>query len=459
MAITRKLGLALALIVITVLSATLPAQAAGSTLMWSTTSKSSNIGLALEPKVALNAGVQAVSWVQRTGADSSTLNVRVLRDGVWGPREILATSQWDWWDAFDVQVSSSGKVYVAEQTVDVTMTVFSSAAAGVWVTTTVDTMSSSLGAMEVSGTVRGGVVAFTSSRADSNRSATLSTYVFDEANSGAGWVTTTVDTFTASYFSACTIKTSYYDSCAIDSNESQIAIADDGSEVLFSNVGRDSSNGNPAALQLKIFKYHRADSASAWVKDGAVYTLTLGKKDTGFSFFLSNIATTGAGKYGIALTAGSSANTVHLYTGDTFASAPVAKDATYISSLKNTDYASVVFLNDELYASFDARGAHKFGKVGSLSTTTRSLTSAKSNQEVKNLLVVGGNIVAVIDTPKAGTYLSTYTTKWSTASKVLSFGGDYSPMNGPAATDGTDMVIAAPKFSGNRMIGLYAYNN
>lgn len=459
MTLTRKVATALVLTALTVLSATLPAQAAGSTLLWSTASKSANIGLSVEPKVAVNGSVQAVSWIQRTGADSSTLNVRVLRDGVWGSAEILATSEWDWWDAFDVQVSSSGKVYVAEQTGDVTMTVFSSSALGVWSTTTIDTMSSSLGALEVSGTVHGGVVAFTSSRADSNRSATLTTYVFDEANAFAGWSTTAVDTFTASYFSACTVKNNYYDSCAIDANESQIAIADDGSEVLFTSVSRDSANGYPAGLQFKIFKYHRADSASAWVKDGAVYTLTLGKGATGYSFFLSTIATTAAGKYGIALTTGSTSNTVRLYTGDTFASAPVAKDATYLASLKNTDYPSVVFFNNELYASFDARGAHKFGKVGSLSSTTRSLSSAKDNQEVKNLLVIGGRIVAVIATPKSGTYLSTYTTKWSTASKVLSYAGDYSPMNGTAATDGTKLLIAAPKFSGHRMVGLYAYNN
>ena len=451
---------ALLISALTFLGSAFPAQASGSTELWTTTSKSSFVGLSLPPKVAIKGNVGAVAWVQRTGIASSKLMVRVMRTGVWGSSDTLVTNTSDWWDAFDVQVSASGKVYVAYQTPDVTLTVFTSSEANVWTNAVVDDSSSNLGATEVSGTTTGGLVAFTSSRADSNRSATLSSYVFDESNSGAGWTTTAVHTFTASDFSSCTIKHNYYDSCAVDVNESQFAIAADGSEVLFTNVGRNSANGLPPTNQFKLFKFHRGDSLSDWISDGAVNTLTLGSKDNGYSFFLGDLATTSTGKYAIALTTGgSSANTLRIFTGATFASAPVASDTTYIASLKSTDAASIVALNNDFYVAFDAQSKHKFGKVGSLSTTTTAMSQASSDQEVSNLLVVGGNIVAVIITPKGATYLTTRTTIWSAKTKVLSYGGASSPNNGPAVTDGSYLLLAAPRFNGNRMTGLYSYNN
>ena len=319
--------------------------------------------------------------------------------------------------------------------------------------------------MTVSGTSNGTVVAFTSNRAASNRLATLTSYVFDESNSGAGWSTSTVDTFTKSAFSPCTVIRSYYDSCAVNSNESQFAIAADGSEVLFTSVNRGSASGLLPGTQFKVFKYHRANSAGGWNSDGAINTLTLGKSDQrSYSFFLSNIATTSAGKYAVALTTGgSAANTLRIFTGATFASAPVASDASYIGSLKSTDSASIVAFNDSFYVAFDAMNEHKFGKVGSLSTTTTAMSQATGNQEVSNLLVVGGHIVAVITTPKSATYLSTRTKNWSAKTKVLSYAGYSSPLNGTVATDGTNLLIAAPRIDGagsdSRRNGLYAYTN
>jgi hypothetical protein len=453
----RKIISAVVLSLLTVLSSSFAAQAA-TTAIWTTTSKSQYVGLALQPKVTVNGNVSAVAWMQRTGMESSKLMIRVLRDGVWGSNETLQTSAWDWWNAFDVQVSSLGKVYVALQTVDVTMTVYTSSETGVWSNEVVDNTSSSLGAMAVSGSNNGGVVAFTSSRTPSNRSATLISYVFDEANAGAGWSTNAVHTFTASDFSACTVKKSYYDSCAIDAGKSQLAIAADGSEVLFTSVARISANGLEPGLQFKLFKYHRANSSSPWINDGAINTLTLGKNDISYSFFLMNIATTSAGTYAVALTTGgTAANTLRIFTGASFASTPVASDAAYIASLKSTDEASIVSFNNSFYVAFDALGKHKFGKVGSLSTTTTAMSQATENQQVNNLLVLGGKIVAVITTPKSATYLSTRTTTWSSKTKVLGYADVSSPANGVAATDGTNLLLAAPKFDGLRMSGLYAY--
>jgi hypothetical protein len=447
-----------ALSALAVLSSNFAAQA-DTTAIWTTTSKSANVGLSIDPQVAVNGSVSAVAWMQRTGVESSKLMIRVLRSGVWGAAETLETSDWDWWDAFDVQVSSSGKVYVALQTVDVTMTVYTSTEAGIWANQVVDNTSSFLGDMTVSGTSNGTVVAFTSNRATSNRLATLSSYVFDEANSGAGWSTSTVDTFTKSDFSPCTVNRSYYDSCTVNANDSQFAIAADGSEVLFTSVDRGSASGLLPGFQFKLFKYHRANSANAWTGDGAINTLTLGKSDQrSYSFFLSNIATTSAGKYAVALTTGgSAANTLRIFTGETFASAPVASDAPFIASLKSTDSASIVSFNGSFYVAFDAVNEHKFGKVGSLSTTTTAMSQATGNQQISNLLVVGGHMVAVITTPKLATYLSTRTKTWSAKTKVLSYAGYSSPLNGTAATDGTNLLIAAPRIAGDRRNGLFAY--
>jgi len=453
----RKILSAIAIAAISVLGANVAAQAA-TIAVWTTTSKSANVGLSIEPEVAANGKVSAVAWMQRTGLESSKLMVRVLRSGVWGATETLQTSDWDWWNAFDVQVSSSGKVYVALQTVDVTMTVFTSSEKGIWATTVVDNSSSNLGAMRVSGTSNGTVIAFTSSRAESNRLATLSSYVFDEANSEAGWSTNSVDTFTPSDFSPCTIKQGVYDSCAIDANRSQLAVAADGSEILLTDVSRQSPNGLPPGLQFKLFKYHRANSSSAWISDGAINTLTLGKNDKAYSFFMSDIATTSSGAYAVALTSGGgNGNTLRIFTGQSFASTPIAADTSYLSSLGNTDSASIVSFNDSFYVAFDAKSKHKFGKVGSLSSTTTAMSQATDDQRVANLLVVGGNIVAVITKPRSATYLSTRTKTWSTKTKVLNYAGDFSPYNGAAVTDGTNLLLAAPRFEGSRMNGLYAY--
>ena len=468
MKLSKRLLTAFALVALSVSASVIPAQAAGSTLIWSTSSSSRWVGAVDSPKVAVSGNVQAVAWISRTGVDTHNLSVRVSRDGAWGPVENIANSEWDWWNAFDVQITSTGTVYVGYSSGDVTLTVYTSSVAGVWTNAVVDSSYSGSGAVKMSGVTDGSIVSFTTNRGASRRAVTVLSYSFDEAHASDGWTTKSVEDFTTADFSTCAVHTSvYYDSCSVLIGEPRIGIAADGSQIIFVDGQRISTNGNSAGTQFRLFKFHRPTPTADWVRQSVNATMTLGRSDNSYAYFLSHIATSPSGKFAAALVTGNthSNNRVRLFSGASFASAVTEPDSVAIAKFRNTELPTLVSLGDEIYTSFDAnQGTHKFGKVGSLASTIRNMSVAKSNQDVKNLLVVGGKVLAVIQTPKSATYVSSCTLtngvcSWTSASKILGYAQTNTFTDGAAATDGEHYITVQPKLSGTRTVRLYSFTN
>ena len=465
MKLTFRLGASLVLIASALLTSTLPANAvASTTTIWSTSSTNKWVGVADDPKVAVNGSVKAVAWLTRLNADSHSLNVRVMRDGVWGQTETLFTNENDWWSAFDVEVSNSGTVYVGYSTGDVNLTVFTSSVAGTWTNVVADSTFSLLGAMRLSGVTDGSTVTFTTNRSASNRAMTISASSFSEANPSNGWVTKVAHDFTPADFSACTIRRGYYDSCALTMGAIEIATDASGAQLMLVNLSRDSANGYPAGTQFKLFKYHRASATADWVSDGSFATLTLPAGASGYSYFV-DLAVTPLGKYAVSLVTGSSKNTLRLYTGVTFDAAPVQVDAAQIAKYKNTDAATLGVIGEDFYTAFDAnQGTHKFGLVGSLATTIRNLSFLKNGQDTKGLMAVDGKLVLIVQAGHSSTYVSTCTLTanicaWTPASKISSYSQDYTYRDAVHATDGNSYAVMTSKFTGKRVTGIYAYTN
>ena len=443
------------------LSFALPANA-DAVQLWKTTSSNQYKGIALDPKSAINNGVSAVAWIERIDNDTSKLNAKVRRNGVWSATTKVFDIPWNWWTGFDVQVTDSGTVYVAYSDMDVNMQVATNTTGITWTTNVVDNSGSNIGSMAAGGFQLGNKVTFTANRAVSETSREISTYSYDEADSGAGWVKKVVKTFTLSDFSACTIKRSYYASCEMGAGEPEIRTAADGSQLLLLTVGRNSSADGGTGHQFKLFKFHRSSPVADWVADGAVYTLTLKATDDSYAFFLTEVVNTPEGKYAFAITTGKTGdhkNTVRLYTGDTFASAATAQDTTYLASLGQNDNGVLVAYNGDFYVAVDDAGVHRFGKVGTFASTTRKL-SVSTSEDVKKLLVVGGKITAVITTPRVSTSIMTLTdSTWSAKSKVMNSAANYTWRTSCSVTDGTNLLLVSTTYASGIDKILNGYTN
>jgi hypothetical protein len=432
---------------------------AGTSEVWKTTSKSDWVGIAdVGQKVAVNGNVSAVAWVERTSIDTAYVDAKIRRNGTWGKSTRVFDVPWNWWAAFDVQITDSGTVYLSYSDSDVNMKVATSTSGSTWTTTIVDSNTSNLGAMQSAGSVSGNKITFTANRylksESSNQSVTVeaSTYSFDEANVGSGWDHKIVRTFTRANFSSCVVnKKAFYDSCNVRVSEPLLKTATDGSQVIFYVTSRESSRGDQAGLQFKVSKFHRPSLTADWISGGDVYTMTLNNKDNAYAFFPVGLATTSTGKYAFAIITGKLSdgkNMTRVFTGDSFASVPAARDTAYLSSLKNHDNAALGEFNGDFYMVVDDRTAHRFGKVGSFAATAKNLTAVTGDEVVKNLLVVGGKITAVVVKPRVSTSLMTLTkNSWSGKTKVMSVAGDFSPTPSAAATDGTSLLLAAPTYT------------
>jgi len=432
---------------------------AGTSEVWKTTSKSDWVGIAdVGQKVAVNGNVSAVAWVERTSIDTAYVDAKVRRNGTWGKVSRVFEVPWNWWAAFDVQITDSGSIYLSYSDSDVNLKVATNTSGSTWTTTTVDTSTSNLGAMQSAGSVSGNKVTFTANRyltsESSNESVSVeaSTYSFDEANAESGWDHKVVRTFTRANFSSCVVnKKAFYDSCNVRVSEPLLKTATDGSQVIFYVTSRESSRGDQAGLQFKVSKFHRPSLTADWISGGDVYTMTLTNRDNGYAFFPVGLATTSTGKYAFAIITGKLSdgkNMTRVFTGDSFASVPAARDTAYLSSLKNHDNAALGEFNGDFYMVVDDRTAHRFGKVGSFAATAKNLTAVTRDEVVKNLLVVGGKITAVVVKPRVSTSLMTLTkNSWSGKTKVMSVAGDFSPTPSAAATDGTSLLLAAPTYT------------
>lgn len=432
---------------------------AGTSEIWKTTSKSDWVGIAdVGQKVAVNGSVSAVAWVERTSTDTAYVDAKIRRNGTWGKATRVFEVPWNWWAAFDVQITDSGTVYLSYSDSDVNLKVATNTSGNTWTTTTVDANTSNLGAMQSAGSVSGNKITFTANRyltsESSNQNVTVeaSTYSFDEANVGSGWDHKIVRTFTRANFSACTVnKGAFYGSCNVRVSEPLLKTATDGSQVIFYVTSRESSRGDQAGLQFKVVKFHRPSLTADWISGGDVYTMTLTNRDNGYAFFPVGLATTSTGKYAFAIITGKQSdgkNMTRVFTGGTFASVPSARDTAYFSSLKNHDNAALGEFNGDFYMVVDDRTAHRFGKVGSFAATAKKLTAVTSEEVVKNLLVVDGKITAVVVKPRVSTSLMTLNrTSWSGKTKVMSVAGDYSPTASTAATDGTSLLLAATAYT------------
>jgi hypothetical protein len=166
------------------------------------------------------------------------------------------------------------------------------------------------------------------------------------------------------------------------------------------------------------------------------------------------------GKFALALVTGTSTtkyNKVNLFTGDTFASAPVSQDASYLTARKGTDTASLVAFGSDFFVGFDNNGTHRFGKVGSLSTTAVNM-NVSSSTDVKKLVVLNGQITAILVNSNTASYKKIFNgTAWTTTTKLTSVGGQSSPYEAAVAVSGTHLVLITFKASGNRVKTVYAY--
>ena len=455
-----------AIVVLATTAAVVPAQAAVSTstqTIWSTTSKSKWVGIARDPKVALNGDVTAMAWLYRNSQDTAKLAVRVQRGSVLGNVEYIRDLPYNWYGGFDVQVTNSGTVYVGFSDMDTDLDVYTQTSSDpTWVNSHVDTRWS--GQSKLQGTQQGNKVSFLAAR-DSNDGSQknfVTSYSFDEADSVAGWVTKEVRQFTATDFSACTRKPRvYYDSCEVGIGSMQILNNPSGEQVAFFSVSRDSSNGAVAGLQHKVFKAHRSSATADWVSDVSIVTATARTGADGYAFFMYPAVVNQDGKYVLPVTTdrnSSKFNTVELYTANNFADAPTATDSPYMVSLKGTDNPALVVSGSDFFLAFEDSKTAKFGKVGSLSTTTRTIPRLADTATVKNLYNFDGKIYLIATTHKTGTFVMNYNgSAWSSVTKVSSYSDSVAPIPTPSAVFGTKLIILAPKLVENfRQTAFYA---
>jgi hypothetical protein len=178
----------------------------------------------------------------------------------------------------------------------------------------------------------------------------------------------------------------------------------------------------------------------------------MGSKDDTYAFFMYPLAFNGDGQYAVAITTGKttlSYNTVKVFTGDDFASAPIQQDSTYLEGLHGTTDPAVVEKDGTFFLAFQRnyKFDHYFGTIGSLSTTTRKLAQVTDAQDVKNMVVFNNKITAVVSKPNTATYTTTFDgTSWTALTKVLSYSKTFSPTGLPVAVSDTQLIIAAPKY-------------
>lgn len=455
-----------AIITLATLASVMPAQAAVTTTtqtLWSTTSSNKWVGVALDPKVAANGDVTASVWLYRNSQDTAKLAVRVQRGSVLGGTQYVRDLPYNWYGGFDVQVTDSGTVYVAYNDMDTDLDVYTQTASDTtWSTTHVDTRWN--GQNKVEGVQQGNKVTFIEARNsnDGNLENFVTSYSFDESDSNSGWITKEVDQFVRSDFSACTRKVSvYYDSCSVGIGPMQILNNANGEQVAFFSVSRDSSNGSPAGLQHRIFKAHRSSSTADWVSDGNFLTVTARTGADGYAYFMYPAAVNQDGHYVLAVTTdrnSSKFNTIELYTANNFTDAPTPTDATYMVSLKGTENPALVASGSDFYLAFEDAKTSKFGKIGSLSTTTRAIPKLLEAATVKNLYNFDGKIYLVATTHQTGTYVMNYNgTTWSGVSKVSNYSDAVNVKEAPSAATSSRLVILAPKQVANyRQTALYA---
>lgn len=432
---------------------------AGTSEVWKTTSKNDYVGIAdVGQKVAVNGNVSAVAWIERTGIDTAFVDAKVRRNGTWGKATRVFQIEWNWWAAFDVEITDSGTVYLSYSDNDVNLKVATNTSGTTWTTTTVDSNSSNYGAMQSSGSVSGNRVTFTANRylsselSSENVTVEASTYSFDEANANAGWDHKIVKTFTRADFSPCTVnKNAAYNSCNVRVQEPYLKTASDGSQVMVYVATREGRLEDQIGFQFKVVKFHRPSLTSDWIFGGDVYTMTLTVKNSSYAFFPVGLATTSTGKYAFAVITGKQGeakNMTRVFTGESFASVPVARDTAYLSSLKNHDNAALGEYNGDFYMAVDDRTAHLFGKVGAFAATAKKLTAVTNDEIVKNLLVVGGKITAVVVKPRVSTSLMMLNkSTWSGKTRVMSVADDFSPTASTAATDGTSLLLVATTYT------------
>lgn len=443
-----------------VIGAVAPANASSATV-WSTSSSNKYVGSVLQPQIVRSGGVTVTAWMVRTGSETSKLYAKVKDGSTWAANELVATFPYDWWSAFKLAVTDSGNIYIGVANSDYPLTVYKRGDSNTWTSTVVDSDPNwSLGTFKVGGSSSGAAVTFTTTVQASESSVTLKTWTINENDQTPTWASKTVKTVSRNSgdFSACSYRPSIYSSCAVRLETPQILELLDGSQILLVSGYRDSSNGNLPGTQFKTFKAHRADYSADWIWDGSFLTQTMASKDSSYAYFTTPAVVAGNDNWAVAVTTGTTTtkvNTVRLFTATGSTELPVASDAVKIQNYGTSESPVLLADSNEIRIAFQSKGKHYYGTVGQLNSAVR-LSHITSSQDIKNLVIWGNVVSAVVQTSKSATYVTqNINGTWTRQAKVMSYGNASSLALAPTVVvASTELFVIAPKFNGKRVVGL-----
>ncbi len=440
----------------------LPAVAA-TTSIWSTTSKSEWVEAVGQPQIVTSKDGEktAAVWLVRTSQQTSKLFARIKSAGVWSKTELVADFPWDWYVAFNAQVTDSGRVVIGVSDSDYPLKAYERVDANSWTSTIVDNDSrGTLTAFEVGGTVAGEVVTFTNNVQVSERQAILKSWSIDKSVENAQWTSHIVRDVsrTSGEFAACNYNKKYWSSCSIRLETPQILTMADGAQVLLVSASRSSSTYALPGTQFKTFMAQRVDASSDWVWKGGFLTQTMASKDEAYAYFTFPAVVAADDKWAIAVTTGSSTtkyNTVKLFTGKGVGSLPKASDASNLAKRKGTENPILLADGTSIKMAFENNGKTFFGTVGSLSSASR-MANVSSGQSVKSLVKHNGSISAIIQTHATATYISRLNGKtWSSQTKLMSYADPSWVSSINATVNRGNVIVISPKNSKKRNIALY----